>query len=88
MACSDFVNALKMLICSEKHPVSSAVVDLNGYTKQDAREAMRVVFSVLTKRICMHKTNFLRIYSNIVLKLILNCKNMQIATQLIMMYNL
>ena len=23
--------------------------------KQDAREAMRVVFSVLTKRICMHK---------------------------------
>ena len=51
--------------------------------KQDAREAMRVVFSVLTKRICMHKTNFLRIYSNIVLKLILNCMNMQI-----MMYNL
>ena len=24
MTCSDFVNALKMLICSEKHPVSSA----------------------------------------------------------------
>ena len=57
-------------------------------SKQDAREAMRVVFSVLTKRICMHKTNFLRIYSNIVLKVILNCMNMQIATQLIMMYNL
>ena len=56
--------------------------------KQDAREAMRVVFSVLTKRICMHKTNFLRIYSNIVLKLILNCMNMQITTELIMMYNL
>ena len=56
--------------------------------KQDAREAMRVVFSVLTKRICMHKTNFLRIYSNIVLKLILNGMNMQITTQLIMMYNL
>ena len=55
---------------------------------QDAREAMRVVFSVLTKRICMHKTNFLRTYSNIVLKVILNCMNMQIATQLIMMYNL
>ena len=36
----------------------------------------------------MHKTNFLRIYSNIVLKLILNCMNMQITTQLIMMYNL
>ena len=27
--------------------------------KQDAREAMRVVFSVLAKRICMHKTKFL-----------------------------
>ena len=27
--------------------------------KQDAREAMGVVFSVLTKRICMHKTKFL-----------------------------
>ena len=39
------------------------------YYEQDAREAMRVVFSVLTKRICMHKTNFLRIHLNIVLKL-------------------
>ena len=28
-------------------------------SEQDAREAMRVVFSVLTKRICMHKTKFL-----------------------------
>ena len=57
-------------------------------TEQDAREAMRVVFSVLTKRICMHKTTFVRINSNSVLKVILNCMNMQIATQLIMMYNL
>ena len=24
MTCSDFVNALKILICSEKHPVSRA----------------------------------------------------------------
>ena len=24
ITCSDFVNALKMLICSEKHPVSRA----------------------------------------------------------------
>ena len=24
MTCSDFVNALKMLMCSEKHPVSRA----------------------------------------------------------------
>ena len=41
MTYSDFVNALKMLICSEKHPVSRANY---GYTKQDAHEAMRVVF--------------------------------------------
>ena len=54
-----------------EHPVSRAN---NGNIKQDAREAMRVVFSVLTKRICMHKTNFLKIYSNIVLKVILICK--------------
>ena len=47
---------------------------INFYIQQDAREAMRVVFSVLTKRICMHKTNILRIYSNIVLKVILICK--------------
>ena len=31
MACSDFVNALIMLICSEKHPVSTANYD---YTKK------------------------------------------------------
>ena len=29
MTCGDFVHALKMLICSEKHPVSSANY---GYT--------------------------------------------------------
>ena len=29
MTCSDFVNALKMLICCEKHPVSR---DNYGYT--------------------------------------------------------
>ena len=46
----------------------------NNTFEQDAREAMRVVFSVLTKRICMHKTNFLRKYLNIVLKVILICK--------------
>ena len=33
------------------------------------------------------KQNFLWIYSNIVLKIILNCMNLQIATQLIMMFN-
>ena len=31
MTCSDFVNALKMLICSEKHPVSRANY---GYSKK------------------------------------------------------
>ena len=31
MTCSDFVNALKMLICSEKYPVSRAN---NGYPKK------------------------------------------------------
>ena len=31
MTCSDFVNALKMLICSEKHPVFRANY---GYTKK------------------------------------------------------
>ena len=31
MTCSDSVNALKMLICSEKHPVSRANY---GYTKK------------------------------------------------------
>ena len=50
------------------------MITIDYNVKQDAREAMRVVFSVLTKRICMHKTNFLRIHSNIVLKVILICK--------------
>ena len=31
MTCSDFLNALKMLICSEKHPVSRVFY---GYTKK------------------------------------------------------
>ena len=31
MTCSDFVIALKMLLCSEKHPVSGGN---HGYTKQ------------------------------------------------------
>ena len=31
MTCSDFVKALKILICSEKHPVSRANY---GYTKK------------------------------------------------------
>ena len=78
------VNILDVDVNSCKQHVRPLILNV----EQDAREAMRVFFSVLTKRICMHKTNFLRIYSNIVLKLILNCMNMQITTQLIMMYNL
>ena len=31
MTCSDFVNTLKMLICSEKHPVAGAN---HGYTQK------------------------------------------------------
>ena len=31
MTCSDLVNALKIVICSEKHPVSR---DIYGYTKK------------------------------------------------------
>ena len=31
MTCSDFVNPLKKLICSKKHPVSRAN---HGYTKE------------------------------------------------------
>ena len=31
MACRDFVDSLKMLICSEKHPISEAN---HGYTKK------------------------------------------------------
>ena len=33
MTCSDFVNPIKMLICSKKHPVSGAT-QLYGYTKK------------------------------------------------------
>ena len=55
--------------------------------EQDAREAMRVVFSVLTKRICMHKTKFLMNIFKYCLKIILNSMNLQIATQLIIMFN-
>ena len=56
--------------------------------KQDAREAMRVVFSVLTKRICMHKTKILMNIFKYCFKNYTQLMNLQIATQLIMMYNL
>ena len=47
--------------------------------KQDAREAMRVVFSVLTKRICMHKTKFLMNIFKYCLKIILKSMNLQLS---------
>ena len=53
---------------------------------------MRVFFFVLAKRICMHKTKFL-IQNFLFLfkysfKNYIQLMNLQIATQLIMMYNL
>ena len=55
--------------------------------KQDAREAMRVVFSVLAKRICMHKTNFFMNIFKYCFKNYIQLMNLQIATQLIMIIN-
>ena len=91
MFCTDAVHRMHLTGCTTSDVFHMDVLDrmhcigyndndnvvFRYYNKQDAREAMRVVFSVLTKCICMHKTNFLRIYSNIVLKVILNCMNMQ-----------
>ena len=81
------INNIYKWLCSNKLPLNvsktkylcfhtsnKTKLKMGINNKQDAREAMRVVISVLTKRICMHKTNFLRIYSNIVLKDILICK--------------
>ena len=53
--------------------------------KQDAREAMRVVFSVLAKRICMHKTKFLMNILKCCFKNYIQLMNLKIAAQLIMM---
>ena len=47
------------LSLSRCHLQSDIVSCYGKLYKQDAREAMRVVFSVLTKCICMHKTKFL-----------------------------
>ena len=61
------INFLLIILYAYDRDCILHVVSLSRYhIEQDAREAMRVFFSVLTKRICMHKTNFLRIYSNIV----------------------
>ena len=47
--------------------------------KQDAREAVRILFSVLTKRICMRKTKFLMNIFKYCLK-IRNCSNINFTT--------
>ena len=58
--------------------------------KQDARGAMRVVFfcTYKTYLYAQNKISYEYIQLIIVLKIILNCMNLQIATQLIMMYNM
>ena len=54
-----FIKRTCMSIFSKIESVNQSKPCTQIYLQQDAREAMRVVFSVLTKRICMHKTKFL-----------------------------
>ena len=46
MTCSDFVNALKILICSEKHPVSRANY---GYTKKVVIDRLATIEILLSE---------------------------------------
>ena len=48
MTCSDFVNALKMLICSEKHPVSRANY---GYTKNEVIDRWETIRNFISRAI-------------------------------------
>ena len=48
MTCSDFVNALKMLICSEKHPVSRANY---GYTKKVVIDRWETISDFISRTI-------------------------------------
>ena len=48
MTCSDFVNALKMLICSEKHPVSRANY---GYTKKVVIDRWAAIWDFISRTI-------------------------------------
>ena len=43
MTCSNFVNALKMLICSEKHPVSRANPGSTKKVVIDRRETIETL---------------------------------------------
>ena len=48
MTCSDFVNALKMLICSEKHPVSRAYY---GYTEKVVIDRWAIIWDFMSRTI-------------------------------------
>ena len=48
MTCSDFVNALKMLICSEKHPVSRANY---GYTEKVVIDRWAIIRDFISRTI-------------------------------------
>ena len=52
MTCSDFVNPLKVLICSEKHPVSGAN---HGYTKKVVTDRWLTIETLLAAQF---STNF------------------------------
>ena len=51
MTCSDFVNALKMLICSEKHPVSRAIY---GYTKTVVIDRWEIIRCFISRTIFLY----------------------------------
>ena len=48
MTCSDFVKTLKMLICSEKHPVSRANY---GYTKKVVIDRWATILDFISRTI-------------------------------------
>ena len=48
MTCSDFVNPLKMLVCSEKHPVSRASY---GYTKKVVIDRWATIWDFISRTI-------------------------------------
>ena len=48
MTCSDLVNALKMLICSKKHPVSRANY---GYTKKVVIDRWATIWDFISRTI-------------------------------------
>ena len=51
MTCSDFVNPLKMVICSEKHPVSGVN---HGYTKKVVIDRWLTIETLLAAQFSTH----------------------------------